>query len=124
MLSGTDIMVMQREAACRAARQKRAPMLCWPEDPALIRAGTMKRTIPFVGTYVAPGWSPVLDEDGEQVTYFVDSSGFGTRGEAALTLEEFADLMRPGLGYAVIEAGEFQVYVGLFERAPIDGVRA
>ena len=49
-------------------------------------------------------------------TYFVDSSGFGQEGEPALTLEQFIVRMVPGKGYATIEHGQFQVYVGEFER--------
>jgi hypothetical protein len=48
--------------------------------------------------------------------YFVDASGFGSPGEPALTLEQFRDVLIPGYYYAVVEAGEFQVKVGVFER--------
>lgn len=47
---------------------------------------------------------------------FVDSSGFGAEDEPALTIKQFYEQVKAGLGYAVIEAGQFQVYVGVFEK--------
>jgi len=49
-------------------------------------------------------------------TLFVDSSGFGGPGEPALTIEEFHSKIKAGFGYAIVEAGQFQVYVGVFRR--------
>lgn len=50
---------------------------------------------------------------------FVDSSGFGAPGEGALTFSEFIDLVRanPQYSYAIVEAGQFQVVVGVFDKA-------
>jgi hypothetical protein len=39
-----------------------------------------------------------------------------TPGEPALTQGQFIDRMKPGMGYAVIEEGQFQVYVGEFKK--------
>ena len=65
--------------------------------------------IPTIGDYVPRGWK-LVD------TLFVDSSGFGERGEPALTMDAFYDLVRAGFGYAVVEAGQFQVHVGIFQK--------
>jgi len=47
---------------------------------------------------------------------FVDHSGFGRPGEPALTIKEFHATIKAGLGYGVVEAGQFQLFVGVFEK--------
>jgi len=64
---------------------------------------------PNFGDYRPKGWELVE-------TYFVDSSGFGGDGEPALGARHFRSKLKIGYGYAVIEAGQFQVYVGEFRR--------
>ena len=84
--------------------------------------------IPSIGDYVPPGW----DEVGEPL--FVDSSGLGLPGEPALTQVQFMEQLQyehefgftddeiegetrryeGPFAYAVIEEGQFQVYVGRF----------
>ena len=44
--------------------------------------------------------------------FFVDSSGWGEEGDPALTLDQFLKKIKAGRYYAVIEAGQFQVFVG------------
>jgi len=65
--------------------------------------------IPNLGNYIPKGWELV-----EKL--FVDTSGFGRRGEPAMTLEEFKETgyRGPEYGYALIEEGQFQIYVGVF----------
>ena len=69
------------------------------------------RDIPFLGDYVPPGWKFVRK-------YWVDSSGLGQEGEPALTVNQFLAAIRLNVlgpethGYAILEAGQFQVYVG------------
>jgi len=72
------------------------------------------RSIPFLGYYCPTGWEET------EVTYFVDSSGYGSENEPALTLREFGRELFPyetgGYGIGVIESGEFQVIVRLYRR--------
>ena len=49
-------------------------------------------------------------------TYFVDNSGVGTESELALTFENFLKRVKQNLYYAIIGQGQFQVYVGEFEK--------
>jgi len=49
-------------------------------------------------------------------SFFVDSSGFGTRGEMALTFDQFLAKVKAGYYYAIKEAGQFQVYINEFKR--------
>jgi hypothetical protein len=48
--------------------------------------------------------------------YFVDSSGFGTESEPALTQEQFLKKIRKGFYYGITSVGQFQVYVGEYEK--------
>ncbi len=49
-------------------------------------------------------------------TLLVDSSGWGRKGEPALTLDQFFLQVKKGLGYATVDAGQFQVQVGVFKK--------
>lgn len=64
---------------------------------------------PNIGSYKPKGWK-LFNK------YFVDSSGLGNSGEPALTIEAFMRKLKIGYGYAIIEAGQFQVYVGEYKR--------
>lgn len=72
------------------------------------------RSIPNLGDYVPKDWELVE-------TLFVDSSGVGEEGEASLTFGEFMTKVRVEIanqdeifGWAVVQAGQFQVYIGQF----------
>ena len=54
-----------------------------------------------------------LSEQFEEVDeYFVDSSGFGRKGEPALTADEFLEKVKANRFYAITGIGQFQVHVG------------
>lgn len=55
------------------------------------------------------GWKKVKE-------YFVDSSGFGSESEPALTPKQFVAKVKEGFGYAIVSEGQFQVYVGEFKK--------
>jgi len=59
---------------------------------------------PRLGDYIPKGWKVIN-------TYFVDSSGFGSEGESALTASQFQNKVKQGYGYAIQDAGQFQVYI-------------
>ena len=116
MKSLNQIMLENQEAAAQAARDNREPFCPfgpeefehWPPFP-----------FPYFGDYVPHGWKRVKD-------YFVDASGFGQLGELALTAQEFlneargdytlATICGQKVGWAVVEVGQFQVYVSLFRK--------
>lgn len=50
--------------------------------------------------------------------HFVDSSGFGAPGEAALTIGEFVDKLVAGHGYILTGVGQFQVKVSEYRPVP------
>jgi len=62
---------------------------------------------PAVGTYRPDGWE-LVDE------IFADKSGLGTDDEPALSTRQLKARLRVGYGYAIIEEGQFQVYLGEF----------
>jgi hypothetical protein len=75
------------------------------------------RKIPFLGEFVHPAWERV-----EQVEpYFVDSSGWGAKGEPALTFGEFKAVIEnwrksgESVGFGIIEEGQFQVYIAVYK---------
>ena len=111
-----------REAARNAALQAFADN----QEPVCLGSGQFHPPfpIPFIGTLVEQFGLPFR----EVKTFFVDNSGFGQEGEAALTSERFADLAsklvaehpRP-LYWGVTQTGQFQVYVTAFEKIEQEG---
>lgn len=95
MLSLAQVEDDSRRAAQRAPRDKKRPFTIEAEDLAAFRAGDHSAIgIPFIGGYVPKGFEPTEN------LYFVDSSGFGGTGEAALTMDQFLSRVVPGLSYA------------------------
>ncbi len=134
MLSPAYIQEMQAEVAGEAAKKRKTPFVIFPEDVGNV---SRLRHIPSIGTYLPKGWARVdpkelgydqsdfitgtigEDEDGPNKRvqkYWVDSSGFGGPDEMALTAQQFADLIQPGFGYAIVEEGQFQVGIGVFRK--------
>ena len=98
-----EIERMSREAGEQAAAKNNEPLMAFcNQDMSVMNC-------PNLGDYRPKGWK-LLDK------LFVDNSGFGREGEPALTVEQFISKVKEGLGYAVIESGQFQVYIGVFEK--------
>ena len=62
---------------------------------------------PNIGSHRPAGWKLIAQ-------YFVDSTGLGSPSELALTGEQFKEKLKVGHSYAIIEEGQFQLYVGEF----------
>lgn len=100
MYNIAEIKKMNRKVAKKAGGKK----------PYIVKEnGEITGMIPNFGNYRPKGFTLVE-------TYFVDSSNYGRPGEAALTFDEFREKVKKGFGYAIIEQGQFQVYVGEFEK--------
>lgn len=97
MMSSEQIREMASKHARKAKRLGTKPLVVTAKNLATLMAGTEK--IPFLGDYVPKGFY-LLEE------LFVD--------EPAMTLERFLSSLEIGKGYAIREAGEFQVYVGVY----------
>lgn len=48
--------------------------------------------------------------------YFVDNSGLGSESEPALTVKQFLNEVKQGYFYAITGVGQFQVYIGEYEK--------
>ena len=113
MMSLEAINALNEETAALAAAEGLVPFVpfssddvdSWPAFP-----------FPNLGSLEPEGWIKT------EISWFVDSSGFGREGEPALTVEQFKDELReyisahPGRGFAITEAGQFQVYISAFEK--------
>lgn len=142
MFSGATIRAMSDRAAREAARAHRAPCV-------LYSAATVAQDIvglPFLGDYCPKSWTPLFWKDvgatgagsgyslrasadpEDEVQLFVDSSGFGSETEPAMTRRQTERLLAAilesvqgtgwTLGAAVSEAGQFQCYIRLYRRLP------
>jgi hypothetical protein len=123
VLSLSAIRQISRDAAVRAARDNRIPFTVEPQDladwKARFKAGNLKFPFPFLGNYVPQGWKRT-----DRPLLFVDSSGQGREDEPALTVTATIDALIPGRAYAVIETGQFQLYVAEYERDDSSGGNA
>ncbi len=119
MMSIEYIQAESRRAARRSAREHKGPFVFAPHD----LDSRQPFPFPFIGCRVPRGWK--LRE-----SLFCDSSGFGAPDEPALTVDQLRAKLRelhaaePGLGYAITEVGQFQVYLGVFERVQPRAKRA
>ncbi len=105
---------LAREQATKARRHGKKPFIVEEqdlEDWKLAHAAGRAPRFPFpnIGTYVPKGWK-ATDRD----PLFCDKMGDGDNGRSAGILE-ILGWLRPGYGYAIIEEGEFQLYLGEFE---------
>lgn len=101
MYSLAQIQEMNREKGRESRKRRLQPYIAECDHDERVFS------CPHFGDYRPKGWDMV-----EQ--YFVDSSGFGQAGEPALTAKQFLGKVKQGQGYAIIEAGQFQVYIGEF----------
>jgi len=99
MYSLETIKSMQDEHTIKAKRQKLVPYIAKHDGDVNVFK------MPFMGYYLPKGYE-VTDN-----RYFVDSSGFGSEGEGALTINQFLARVKQGLAYGIYEAGQFQVYI-------------
>jgi len=95
------IIEMNKKAGRHAKKNEIIPLVAkYDKDEAVFQC-------PDLGNYVPKGWKEVK-------RYFVDNSGFGREDEPALTAGQFQDNIKEGRGYAIVETGQFQVYIGEF----------
>ena len=105
MMGLATIKRMSRESAEKAAAAHKEPFMMWEGDAETFPPFPF----PNIGDHRPEGWELVE-------SLFCDSSGFGSSGEAALTVEQLKERLKPGFGYAIIEEGQFQAYIGEFRK--------
>jgi hypothetical protein len=118
------LAMQRRRAATIYAQQENC-------QPAVLSESEVPAAqMPFLGTYCPDGWERVylgaefepnrrgvfMGDNRGYGAYFVDASGVGTPDELPLTFGEFIRLIRPSYGYGLVEAGIFQIKIGVFER--------
>lgn len=131
MYSIQTIRDMANKSARQAATSKRAPKLVEPHDVGVLDQHL--KGIPFLGDYCPKRWKRIPASSvapnsfgtrglvcGDEYLE-VDTSGWGTKGELALTLGEFFQWVSEAaaaapLGFAIVEAGPFQVVVGVYRK--------
>lgn len=119
MMSLATIRAMSADIAQEAAIEDRRPFAPTKDDFVLWRAERRGVKIPNFGDYVPEGW----ERRDEETWWFVDKSGFGAEDEPCLTFNQFLDALEayhedhPGHGFAIVEEGQFQLYVAPFVRA-------
>lgn len=95
----------------RGPAAKRLPCVFTRRELAQLVDGDVSpfKRIPNFGDYEPKGWEAIGK------AHFVDASGFGEPGEPAMPIDEFAALVvghnKLGHGYAIVEAGQFQIYI-------------
>jgi hypothetical protein len=111
MLSIQYIRAESDRAAREAARAGKKPYVIYDEEEL---QATRSWPFPFIGHFVPKGWEKVEE-------LFVDSSGFGSEDEPALTQRSFrAKLLEyvranETYGFAITEVGQFQCGVGVYK---------
>ncbi len=134
MMDLSTINALSREAAERAAEENSMPFVLTQQDLDAAQSGDLTSIMfPNLGDHVPDGWKRVdlrpwfpednygphgvyyTDADGAGA-FFCDKSGWGRPGEAALTMSELFEVLRPGFGYGMVEEGQFQCKLGAFER--------
>jgi hypothetical protein len=119
-MSTEYINQLNREAARRAAREGLYPYTPEDEDLCSIAdfTSTFCKALPNLGNYIPAGWRKDENE------LFVDSSGFGSESEPALTLRSLRNKVKElkatdsSVGFALVDCGQFQVYIGVYHRDP------
>ena len=111
MMDLATIVRTNNEHAEKAAKFREIPYTIWPGDIDDWRAGK-RLPIPFphIGHHEPDGF----EIDGE--SWMVDTSGFGSPGEPALTQDQLFDKLEVGKAYAFVEVGQFQAYLQQFTR--------
>lgn len=113
MMSLWAMKDLAKDQAAKAAKENQEPFVFNDVEEML-----MSKTFPFpnIGSYRPKGWR-LLER------MFCDKSGLGASHEPALTVGQMQAKMfkileraRNVIGFAVIQEGQFQCYVGVFRK--------
>lgn len=114
MYSLKVIKSMNKRAHAKAVQEDMQPFIFFNEEEV---GNLPQQCLPEFGDYRPTRWKM------REETLFCDSSGWGSSDEPALSVEQTRDtilrIMRETegtVGFAVIETGQFQVYVGVFDK--------
>jgi hypothetical protein len=119
MMSPSTIQRLSDEHARKAAVQRRVPYVPFDEKEVdTFGVNGMVFPFPNLGSYRPRGWELVED-------LFCDGTGWGSEHEPAMTPRQLREKIKSIIskdaktyGFAIIECGQFQLYIGVFERTP------
>lgn len=123
MMSASYRAQLADEASAKARRDGTEP---WAPESADEVAGAFDAgspVIPFLGDHKPDGWAQTPEPP-----MMVDTSGFGSDSEPALTRGQLETRIireleeHPGSGWALVEIGQFQGYLQRYERTGGDDV--
>lgn len=129
MFSPSVFKAKQQESAQKASQENKEPYVLWNEDEI---DEFPPFPFPDLGDYFPEDcpedWEYVRDDDGEKKLFLVDSSGFGSRTEPALTVEQFKSELQEVveeykddvIGFGIYEQGQFQLHVAVYRKVEGD----
>lgn len=122
MMSEAQIVALADRMAKMARKERRVPWVPFNVDEVRrlpggpdYKHGMRGYPFPNFGSYRPRGWKM-------RGTLFCDKTGMGREDEPALTIHQLNCRLEQdtaaclGYGYAIVEEGEFQIVVGVFER--------
>ena len=111
MMALEEIVAVNNNRAEHAEKFREIPYTIWPGDVDDWRNGErLPLPFPHIGHHEPEGFTA----DGD--AWMVDSSGFGSPGELALTQDQLFDKLKTGKAYAIVETGQFQLYIQQFTK--------
>ena len=111
MMDPQTIRHNQQEARQRASAENLTPYLVTKDDIAEWKNGKgLPLPFPDIGDYDPPNF----EEYGARL--FCDTSGFGLDDELSLTTDQLLDALQVDIAYAIVEIGQFQLYIQGFKR--------
>ena len=136
MMDVESIRALGAEQSALAAQRNKRPATLFSKDTCVEDA----RHAPWLGIHVARGWDLVIktnsDEPlphehkcygdvGEHLWLFLDKGGIGSPDEPALTLDQLGNVLCElldraaergvTLGVGIVEEGQFQLHLGVYE---------
>ena len=111
------INYLNRQAGKKARKRGKSPFV--PAGPEKVE-NWPPFPFPNLGDYNPPGWE-------QTQSWFCDKTGWGESSEPALTVQQLKNELQeyiaenPGHGFAIVEEGQFQLYVSAFR--PVEDSR-
>jgi hypothetical protein len=136
MMDIETIVAMNKQQGRKAKKSGKEPTQFDEEDIQQAESGdlTPLKKIINLGNYIPKGWKRFNTnelKDQLDLSYdwkfldngglFVDSSGFGSESEPALSVNQFLQTVsklfkiRDDLGFAICSEGQFQLTIGVYE---------
>ena len=133
MMDIETIKQVNKEAGKNAQENNIKPLVFNSVDIDKLKHNDIEpiRSIPDVGDSVPSGWKRVnlrysykiYKDDAKGFGAFFVDQGFGSENEPAMTINQFIHSLseiwnkNKKLGFGIVETGQFQVKIGIFQKA-------